>query len=117
MPDDPTITDHDGDVLFKLGDEKQALPQWQRSFVLDPENAKVAEKLKARSIDLEPLRKEAAEYKKKHDEEEAKKADAESSDLDQDVSSSPEDLMAPPSDDTNEPPSDLDEDPESAPED
>ena len=59
IPDDPTIVDHLGDVLYKLGGEKQALPHWERSFVLDPENAKVAEKLFQHGADLDALRKQA----------------------------------------------------------
>lgn len=65
IPDDPTITDHLGDVLYKLGDEKQALPHWERSFVLDPGNAKVAEKLSRHGADMEALRKQAEELKRK----------------------------------------------------
>ena len=61
IPDDPTIIDHLGDVFDKLGDEKQALSHWERSFVLDPENAKVAEKLSQHGADVEALRKQADE--------------------------------------------------------
>lgn len=68
IPDDPTIIDHLGDVLYKLGDEKQALPHWERSFVLDPDNAKVAEKLSQHGADLETLRKQADELKRKEPE-------------------------------------------------
>lgn len=64
IPDDPTIIDHLGDVLYKLGDEEQALPYWERSFILDPENAKVAEKLSQHGADLEALRKQANELKR-----------------------------------------------------
>ena len=66
IPDDPTIIDHLGDVLYKLGDEKQALPHWERSFILDPENAKVAEKLSQHGADLEALRKQAEELKQRN---------------------------------------------------
>ena len=63
IPDDPTILDHLGDIFFKLGDEKQAIPYWEKSFVLDPGNGKVAEKLSRYGVDLEPLRKQAEELK------------------------------------------------------
>ena len=65
IPDDPTIIDHLGDVLYKLGDEKQALPHWERSFILDPENAKLAEKLSRHGADLDDLRGQAEELKRK----------------------------------------------------
>lgn len=65
IPDDPTIADHLGDTLYKLDGEKQALPHWERSFVLDPENAKVAEKLSQHGANLDALRKEAEELKRK----------------------------------------------------
>jgi tetratricopeptide (TPR) repeat protein len=68
IPDDPTIADHLGDVLYKLGGAKKALPQWEKSFVLDPENAKVAEKLAQHGANLDALRKQADELKKKLDE-------------------------------------------------
>ncbi len=64
IPNDPTIHEHLGDVLLKLGDEKQALPHWKRSFILDPENAKLADKLRKYNTDLAPLRKQAEELKK-----------------------------------------------------
>ncbi len=63
IPDDPTILDHLGDIFYKLGDEKQAVPYWEKSFVLDPENGKVAEKLTRHGVDLEPLLKQAEEMK------------------------------------------------------
>jgi tetratricopeptide (TPR) repeat protein len=65
LPDDPTITDHLGDVHDKLGHADDAVTWWKRSFVLEPENEKVAAKLLARSVDLEPLRQEAEELKRK----------------------------------------------------
>lgn len=58
-PEDPTITDHMGDVQEKLGKPEEAVSWWRKSFVLDPENEKVAEKLTARGVDLDPLREEA----------------------------------------------------------
>lgn len=59
LPDDPTITDHLGDVHDKLGNAAEALVWWKRAFVLDPANEKVAAKLTARAVDLEPLQAEA----------------------------------------------------------
>ena len=58
-PADPTIADHLGDILAELDRPEEALAQWKRSFLLDPENEAVAEKLTARGIDLDPLRDEA----------------------------------------------------------
>ena len=83
IPDDPTILDHLGDVFDKLGDEQQALPHWKRSFLMDPDNTKVGEKLTQHGVDLEPLRKQAAELKQKKLEEKkaASPAQGESSDL------------------------------------
>jgi tetratricopeptide (TPR) repeat protein len=70
--EDPTILDHLGDVLYQLGDEQQALPHWKKAFLLDPENAKVAEKLTSRGVDLESLRREAEKLKQERKEQEAR---------------------------------------------
>jgi tetratricopeptide (TPR) repeat protein len=59
MPDDPTLADHMGDVYEKLGVIEEAIDWWSRSFVLDPANAAVAEKLERQGVDLAPLRAEA----------------------------------------------------------
>ncbi|MBP7830812.1 MAG: tetratricopeptide repeat protein [Kiritimatiellae bacterium] len=64
LPEDPTILDHLGDALHKLGREDEALPRWQRSFVLDPDNESVAGKLRQRGVELAPLRAEAEVLKK-----------------------------------------------------
>lgn len=63
VPDDPIITDHLGDVLSKLEREEEAIEKWKRSFVIDPTNDSVGEKLTSRNIDLAPLRKEAEAFK------------------------------------------------------
>ncbi len=99
IPDDPTIADHLGDVLYKLGDEKQAIPHWEKSFVLDPGNEKVGAKLQEHGVDLEPLRKKA-EAKKKA------KADVESEERKnwiEEYSTEAESPLAPPAQ-TNAPP-------------
>lgn len=44
-PDDPTITDHLGDVYKALGKEADALIWWQKSLELDPANEAVRNKL------------------------------------------------------------------------
>lgn len=67
MPDDPTILDHLGDALDKLGRAEEALPHWQRSYVLDPDNEAVARKLKQAGVDLVPLRAEAEGLKKERE--------------------------------------------------
>ena len=100
IPDDPTIIDHLGDVLYKLGGEKQALPYWERSFVLDPENTKVAEKLSQHGTDLDALRKQAEELKrKKLDEKKAAPRDK--------MEESGQQVITLPVLETNEPPPDL----------
>lgn len=61
MPNDPTVTDHLGDIYEKLGVIEEAVDWWKKSFLLDPENEKVAEKLTRQNVDLAPLRKETEE--------------------------------------------------------
>ena len=65
LPDDPTILEHMGDVLLKLGDAEQAIPQWKAAFLLDPANEKLAAKLKENGVDVDALRQEAEENAKK----------------------------------------------------
>ena len=38
MPYDPTVNDHYGDVLWKLGNELEARFYWQKAIDLDQEN-------------------------------------------------------------------------------
>lgn len=64
LPEDPTILEHLGDALDKLGQQDKALPQWKRSFVLEPGNEGVAKKLKQAGVDLAPLRAEAEALRK-----------------------------------------------------
>ncbi|MGQ9661743.1 MAG: tetratricopeptide repeat protein [Kiritimatiellia bacterium] len=59
MSEDPTIADHVGDALEMLKRSDEALSYWKKSFQLDPQNEKVAEKLKSRGVDLEALGREA----------------------------------------------------------
>jgi len=54
-----------GDVLLKLGDAEQAIPQWKAAFLLDPANEKLAAKLKENGVDVDALRLEAEENAKK----------------------------------------------------
>ena len=61
MGDDPVITDHLGDVLFKLDRKEDALEYWKQAFQLDPENEAVADKLRDRGVDIEALRGEKDE--------------------------------------------------------
>lgn len=63
MPDDATLTDHMGDVYEKLGVIEEAIDWWSRSFVIDPSNTAVAEKLERNGVDLAPLRAEAERRK------------------------------------------------------
>ena len=61
---DPTILDHLGDVFDAMGKPEQAVDYWKQSYIADPENKAVAEKLKSRGIDFKPLRKEAKKQAK-----------------------------------------------------
>lgn len=61
LPDDPTITDHMGDIEAKLGQTESAITWWKKSFLAEPTNEKVAAKLAEQGVDLEPLKAEAAE--------------------------------------------------------
>lgn len=63
IENDPTITDHLGDVFDALKDTGKALSYWKQSFLLDPENKTVAEKLEAHGINLDELRKEVKQNK------------------------------------------------------
>jgi len=67
LPEDPTILDHLGDAFDKLGQKDKALPRWERSFILDPQNEDVARKLKQAGVDLAPLRAEAEALRKQNE--------------------------------------------------
>lgn len=43
--DDSVVLDHLGDTFLKLDRVPQALEAWQKAFILDPENKKLAEKI------------------------------------------------------------------------
>lgn len=62
MPEDPTIVQHMGDVMEKLGKPDKALNYWKRSFVLDPEQEELGKRLTNLNVDLEPLRSEAKTF-------------------------------------------------------
>ena len=59
LPDDPTITDHMGDIYEKLDIVEEAVDWWTKSFLADPDNQQVAEKLRRNGVDVEALRREA----------------------------------------------------------
>lgn len=63
MPGDATLTDHMGDIYEKLGVIEEAIDWWKQSFLLEPDNEKVAEKLARNGVDVNALRKEAATRK------------------------------------------------------
>lgn len=72
VDDDPTITEHLGDVYQALGETDRAVASWRRSLTLDPDNEAVAGKLTAAgATDVETLRREARQAL------EAKKAEKE----------------------------------------
>ena len=60
IKDDPTVNEHLGDIFQALNDNEKALSYWKRSFVLDPKNENVAQKLQGQGGDVDALRKEAA---------------------------------------------------------
>lgn len=59
LPDDPTVTDHLGDVFMALDRPDEALKFWQDSFILDPDNKAVEQKLKLRNVNTRKLRTRA----------------------------------------------------------
>lgn len=60
MPGDATLTDHMGDIYEKLGVIEEAIDWWKQSFLIEPDNDKVAEKLARNGVDVDALRAEAA---------------------------------------------------------
>jgi tetratricopeptide (TPR) repeat protein len=56
VKDDATIADHLGDILLALKKTHEAVEHWKRSYQLDPDNEKVAEKLRTRGVDLQAIR-------------------------------------------------------------
>lgn len=69
IPDDPTITDHLGDVWDAMGNSENATAFWRTSFVIDPGNEAVAAKLTQRGEDVGALREEADRYKRRKERE------------------------------------------------
>ena len=57
--DDPTVLDHLGDTLEKLGRRDEAIRHWSRAFVLEPDNDSIRKKLVAAGVDLASLQAEA----------------------------------------------------------
>ncbi len=43
--DDPVMTEHLGDVFFKLGENEKAKKMWEKSLLLDSNNISVKNKL------------------------------------------------------------------------
>ncbi len=66
MPEeDATVLDHIGDALDKLGRRAEAIERWKRAWVLDPKNDSIRKKLEDHGVDLELLRREAEEVRKR----------------------------------------------------
>ena len=63
LPGDPTLAEHMGDVLAKLGNQEEAITWWKAAFHLDPSNEKLGAKLTGQGVDLAPLREKAAAEK------------------------------------------------------
>jgi tetratricopeptide (TPR) repeat protein len=51
MPDDPTVSDHLGDVHFAMGNRDQAVVWWQKALATEPDNEKIKGKLIAAGVD------------------------------------------------------------------
>lgn len=62
---DATIADHLGDAHSAMNDFDKAVAFWKESFLLDPKNSRVAEKLSARGVDTEKLRSEIPKEKER----------------------------------------------------
>jgi tetratricopeptide (TPR) repeat protein len=74
LPEDPTIVEHVGDVMDKLGRPDKALSYWKRAYVFDPKNEKLAAKLTALGVDLAPLKDEAGQRAREKQEQKIKRA-------------------------------------------
>lgn len=69
LPNDPTIVDHIGDAYLALNKIDEASSWWKQSYLLDPENKTVAEKLRKYGQDIKQLRREALIRAKKQQQE------------------------------------------------
>lgn len=61
--DDPVINDHHGDILAKLGRQKDAVEFWKRAYICGNETPELAAKLRAHGLDPATLEKAAAEHR------------------------------------------------------
>ena len=59
MENDATINEHLGDVYLAMDKPEEALIYWKKSFLLDPDNEALAERLRSYSVNLKELRKQA----------------------------------------------------------
>ena len=51
IPTDPTVNDHLGDTWSAIGDRDQAVRHWRKSYQIDSDNSRVADKLEANGVD------------------------------------------------------------------
>ncbi|NCC51726.1 MAG: tetratricopeptide repeat protein [Spartobacteria bacterium] len=58
LPEDPTIAEHMGDVLFKLNRPGEAVEYWRKALKADPEKQSLKDKLQEQGIDVEALLEE-----------------------------------------------------------
>jgi hypothetical protein len=56
MPEDPTILEHLGDVLDAQDRAPHARKAWEQSFLLNPANESLANKLREHGVDPDVLR-------------------------------------------------------------
>lgn len=61
--DDPTINEHMGDILARLGRKNEAAACWRKAFICGNDSKQLPGKLRAAGIDPASLEKEAAEFK------------------------------------------------------
>ncbi|OVE76372.1 hypothetical protein BVX97_01150 [bacterium E08(2017)] len=64
VPRDPTIMEHLGDIHNAVDNTKKAILWWEESYMVNPDNKAVIEKLKRHKVNLRKLRKQAKKLKK-----------------------------------------------------
>ena len=59
MPDDPTIVEHLGDILATLNNEQEAISWWKRSYLINPANKALEDKMRKHGVNIDELKQEA----------------------------------------------------------
>jgi tetratricopeptide (TPR) repeat protein len=65
ISDDPTINDHMGDILAKLGRKGDAVEYWKKAYICGNDTKQLPEKLRAAGVDIKSLDADAAAFKAK----------------------------------------------------